>query len=75
MFKVSKKLPRWCMWRTLNHRPGVVIVDGLVVLSFDAEPGDARMGLGLHGDIAHEVFDEDGIVVGGFGDVFFVGTL
>ena len=61
--------------RALDHRPSIVIVDGLEVFSLHAEPRDARIGLGLLRDVADEVFDEDGIVVGGLGDEFFVRAL
>ena len=50
-------------------------MDGLEVFGLDAEPGEARMAFGLLGDVAHEVLNEDGIVVGGLGDEFFIGTL
>lgn len=53
---------------------GVVIVDAFEVLRFNLPPGNARVVVGGGGNVAHEVFDEDGIGVGAFGDGFFVGA-
>ena len=53
---------------------GVVIVDAFEVLRFNLPPGNARVVVGGGGNVAHEVFDEDGIGEGAFGDGFFVGA-
>jgi hypothetical protein len=50
----------------------LVVVDAFEVFRFDAKPGDAAVFGGAFGHIADEVFDEDGGVVGAFGDGFFV---
>lgn len=59
----------------LNHSVGAVIVDAFKILCFDAIPVDVRMGIALERDGADEVFDEDGIIVSPFGDVFFIRPL
>lgn len=58
-----------------NDRDRVVIVDGLEVFGFDAVPGDVGVGAAAQGDIADEVLDKHGVVVGALGDHFFVGPL
>ena len=58
----------------LDEGVGVVIVNRLKVFCFNAIPSDFGDEIGAEGDIAHEVFDEDGIFVGPFGDGFFVGS-
>lgn len=55
-----------------DHGPSVVIVDGLVIFRLHPIPSDLWMGVGLHRDVAYEVFHKDGVVVGCLGDVFFV---
>src|SRR5262245_43634821 len=47
---------------------GVVVVDALEILGFHPVPGHVRMGIEFDHDIADEVFDEDGVFVGAFGD-------
>ena len=59
----------------LNHGIGIVIVNRLEVLGFDAIPGDAGLFFGSGRYVADEVFDEDWVVVSFFGDVFLVGAL
>ena len=50
-------------------------MDALHVLGLDLVPGDVGMLVAAHGDVAHEVLDEDGMVVGPLGNEFFVGAL
>ena len=57
----------------LNHGVGAVIVDALEIFGFDAVPVNVGVGVAPQGDGADEVFDENGIVVGAFRHVFFVG--
>lgn len=59
----------------LNHGECLVIVDGFVVFCFDFIPGKGFLSFCFGGDIAHEVLDEDGVLVGVLGDPFFVGAL
>src|ERR1700752_574175 len=56
----------------LNGGVGVVVVDALEILRFHLVPSDIGVGIELEGDGADEVFDEDGILVGAFGDSFFI---
>lgn len=55
-----------------DHGPGVVVMDRFEVFGFDAIPSDRGMLIGFDSDVAHYIFYEDGVVVGGFGDKFFV---
>ena len=50
-------------------------MDTFLVHGADDERGDALVSLEEKGNISHEVFDEDGIVVGLHGDVAFIGAL
>ncbi len=52
-----------------------MVVDGFKILRFHGVGGHALIALQRHGDIAHQVFDEFGMVVGALGDVLFVGPL
>jgi len=47
-------------------------VDALKILGFDAVPVDVGMGFAFYRHGADKVFDKDGIIIGVFGDVFFV---
>jgi len=49
-----------------------VIVDALKILGFDAVPVDVGMGFAFYRHGSNEVFNEDRIIIGVFGDVFFV---
>ena len=57
-----------------DHGVGAVIVDALKIFGLDAVPVDVGVGLALERDGADEVFYENGIIVGAFGDMFFVGS-
>ena len=57
-----------------DHGVGAVIVDALKIFGLDAVPVDIGVGLALERDGADEVFYENGIIVGAFGDMFFVGS-
>lgn len=57
---------------TFDDGPGVVVVDGLEVHGLNTEPFDLGMLASFDGNVTHEVFDENGIVVGTLGDGFFV---
>ena len=48
-------------------------MDAFEVFGFDPVPLDIGVGVAFHGNGADEVFDENGIIVGSFGDMFFVG--
>jgi hypothetical protein len=48
-------------------------MDAFEVFGFDPVPLDIGVGIAFHGHSADEVFDKDGIIVGAFGDMFFVG--
>ena len=50
-------------------------MDRLEILHLHAIPEDILIRLATNGDIPHQVFDEDRILVGLFGDMFFIGTL
>ena len=52
-----------------------MVVDGFEILHLDAIPEDVRIRLATNGDIPHQIFDENRILVGLFGDMFFIGTL
>jgi hypothetical protein len=52
-----------------------VIVDAFHVLGLDLVPDDVGMLVAAQRDVAHEVLDQERIVVGLLGDDFFVGTL
>ena len=52
-----------------------MVVDRFEVFRFDDIGVDTRFGVEAGGDVAHHVFDEFGVVVGAFGDVFFVRAL
>jgi len=58
----------------LNHGVGAVIVDALEIFGFDAVPVNVGVGVAPQGDGADEVFDKNGVVVGAFGHVFFIGS-
>ncbi len=45
------------------------------VFGFDPVPLDIGVGSAFHGHGANEVFDENWIIVGSLGDMFFVGPL
>ena len=49
-------------------------MNGLEVLGLDPIPGDSLLTFRGSGDISHEVFDKNRIVVGSLGDMLFVGT-
>ncbi len=49
-------------------------MDAFEVFGFDPVPLDIGVGIAFYGDGADEVFDKDGIIVGVFGDMFFVGS-
>lgn len=51
---------------------GAVVVDGFVVFGADRKPGDVVVLQETRGDVAHDVFDELGVVVALFGDPLFV---
>ena len=59
----------------LNQGVGVVVVDAFQVFGFDLIPSDALVLLQAADDVSDKVFHEDGVFVGGFGDVLFVGPL
>ncbi len=48
-------------------------MDAFKVFGLDPVPLDIRVGIAFYGHSANEVFDENGIIVGSFGDMFFVG--
>lgn len=52
-----------------------MIVNGLEIFGFDAIPCDGFVAVAARGNVAHKVFDKNGIVVGFFGHVFFIRTL
>ncbi len=58
----------------LDERVGVVVVNRFEVFGFDAVPEDVLLKICLFGDVADEIFYEDGVVVGTFGDCLFVGA-
>ena len=57
-----------------DHGVGAVIVDALKIFGLDAVPVDVGMGFAFYRYGANEVFYENGIIVGAFGDMFFVGS-
>ncbi len=57
---------------SFDDGPGVVVVDGLIVHGFDPEPFNLRMLSCLHGNVAHKVFNKNGIVISTLGHGFFV---
>ena len=59
----------------LDQGVGVVVMDGLEVLRFDPVPGNVVLRVRARGDVADQVLDEDRVVVGAFGDGFFIGAL
>src|SRR5690606_5590601 len=52
-----------------------MVVDGLEVLRLHRPRGDAGVGAQAQRDVAHQVLDELGIVVGALGDPLLVGAL
>ena len=60
------------MLAAFDHGEGAVIVDALEILGFDAVPVDVGMSFAFYRYSANEVFDKDGVIIGVFGDVFFV---
>jgi hypothetical protein len=48
-------------------------MDAFEILGFNAVPLDVGMGVALKGDGTDEILDKNGIIVGLFGHVFFVG--
>ena len=50
-------------------------MDTFLVYGVDDERGDALVSLEEKGNIAHEVFDENGIIVSLHGHVAFIGAL
>jgi len=58
-----------------DHSVCAVIMDAFEILGFNAVPLDVGMGVALKGDGTDEILDENGIIVGLFGHVFFVGPL
>src|SRR6266852_1860424 len=60
---------------SLDQRVGAVVVDRLDVLRLDHVGLNALIQIEHRGDIAHQVLDALGIVVGALGDEFFVGAL
>jgi hypothetical protein len=48
-------------------------MDAFEILGFNAVPLDIGMGVALKGDGTDEILDKNGIIVGLFGHVFFVG--
>ncbi len=48
-------------------------MDAFEVFRFDPVPLDIRVGIAFYGNGANEVFDENWIIVGSLGDMFFVG--
>ena len=58
-----------------DHGVGAVVMDAFKVFGLDPVPLDIRVGIAFYGHSANEVFDENGIIVGSFGDMFFVGPL
>ena len=59
----------------LDASVGVVAVDALLVLGLNAIPGHVWMFIQPHRHVAHEVFDEHGILVSPLGDGFFIRPL
>ena len=57
-----------------DHGVGAVVMDAFEVFGFDPVPLDIGVGIAFYGDGADEVFDKHGIIVGAFGDIFFVGS-
>jgi len=58
---------------SFDHGVGAVVMDTFEVFGFDPVPLDIGVGIAFYGDGADEVFDENGIIVGPLGDMFFVG--
>ena len=56
-----------------DHGVGAVVMDAFEVFRFNSVPLDIGVSIAFNGDGANEVFDKDGIIVGAFGDMFFVG--
>jgi hypothetical protein len=50
-------------------------MDALHVFRLDLVPGDVGMLVAAEGNVADEVLDKHGIIVGAFGDGLFVGAL
>ena len=63
-----------CVFVAFDDGVGVVVVDGFEVFAADGIPADAVFVFHFTGKVADDVFDELGVVVGGFSDVFFVGA-
>ncbi len=61
-------------FRVFDESVSVVVVDGLKVFRLNFVPEDGLFPVGAHGDVSNEIFHKDGVVVGAFGDCFFVGT-
>ncbi|SPD65343.1 protein of unknown function [Cupriavidus taiwanensis] len=59
----------------LDHRIRAVVVDRLEVLRLEHIGHDAVVRIQPHGDVAHQVLDELGILVGTLGDELLVGPL
>lgn len=59
----------------LDHGVGAVVMDAFEIFGFDPVPLDIGVGIAFHGHGANEVFDENWIIVGSLGDMFFVGPL
>ena len=59
----------------LDHGVGAVVMNAFEVFGFDPVPLDIGVGSAFHGHGANEVFDENWIIVGSLGDMFFVGPL
>jgi len=48
-------------------------MDAFEIFGFNPVPLDIGVGIAFYGYGANEVFDENGIIVGSLGDMFFVG--
>jgi len=59
---------------SFDHGVGAVVMDAFEVFRFNPVPLDIGVGIAFHGDGANEVFDENWIIVGPLGDMFFVGS-
>ena len=53
-------------------RKRIVIVDGLIILTFDREPGDARQAAQREDRVAQDVLDEFRILISSFCHVFLI---
>lgn len=56
-----------------DHCVRTVIMDAFEILGFHAVPLDVGMSVAFEGDGTDEVLDKNGIIIGLFGHVFFVG--